>query len=451
VLPVIDVAIVGAGPYGLSVAAHALAAGLNARVFGRPMRAWEHHMPQGMRLKSEPAASNLAASHPAVSNLAATNLAASHLAVSNPAASNPAASNLAGPGGGHSLAAYCAMAGLPHEYGSPIALADFVDYGKWFHAELVGDALDPSEVTSIRAEGDHFALELSFGRRVLAHSVVLALGFLPFARRPAALAALPPTVSTHSSDHSDLSRFDGLDVTVIGAGQSALETATLLLEAGARPRVVARATALDWNGDPEPDRAPIQRARAPHSGLGTGWKSWTCAERPGLVRRLPLAVRRHLVQTTLGPAGAWWLRERFEGRVPVLTGQNLLAAEDDLGVQLALMDRDGVVQSFHTEHVIAATGYEVDLDRVTVLEEPLRGLVRTEGRTPHLNSTFETSIPGLYMVGLASAVAFGPVMRFVYGAGFAARRVTRGLTASAASRHYRRETGTVFGDQRLNA
>lgn len=416
-LPVIDVAIVGAGPYGLSAAAHTLAAGLDTCVFGRPMRAWEHHMPQGMLLKSE-----------------------------------PSASNLADPRGRHDLAAYCRWAGLPYGYGQPVPLETFVDYGKWFQAQAVADAVDTAEVTGVRAEGKLFAVELASGRRVMARAVVLALGFLPFARRPAALTELPPTVCTHSSEHSDLSRFEGLDVTVVGAGQSALETATLLLEAGARPRVLARAAALEWNGTPEPSRSLVRRVLAPRSGLGTGWRSWTWAERPGLVRHLPLTTRRHIVRTTLGPAGSWWLRERFDGRIPVLTGHSLVAAKEDLGVRLTLKEPGGESRTLHTEHVIAATGYEVDVARIGILDVALRAEIGTEGTTPRLNRTFETSVPGLYMIGLAAAATFGPVMRFVHGADFAARRVTRGLTAAAGSRrHYRRETGAGLGTHRLNA
>ena len=55
----VEVAIVGAGPYGLSLAAHLDAAGIQTRVFGRPMDSWRSHMPEGMLLKSDPFASNL--------------------------------------------------------------------------------------------------------------------------------------------------------------------------------------------------------------------------------------------------------------------------------------------------------------------------------------------------------------------------------------------------------
>ena len=56
---VTEVAIIGAGPYGLSVAAHLRKLGIGFRLFGRPMHTWLTQMPKGMLLKSEGFASNL--------------------------------------------------------------------------------------------------------------------------------------------------------------------------------------------------------------------------------------------------------------------------------------------------------------------------------------------------------------------------------------------------------
>ncbi|GIH74551.1 NAD(P)-binding domain-containing protein [Planobispora longispora] len=397
--PIIDVAVVGAGPYGLSVAAHAVAAGLDTRVYGRPMQAWDRHMPQGMLLKSE-----------------------------------PEASNLADPRGDYGLETYCGRRRLPYAYGTPIPVETFVDYGRWFHTQAIGDVVDDSSVAKVRSDGDLFAVELVTGQTVRARTVVLALGFLPFAHRPAALSGLPAAVATHSSDHHDLSRFAGLDVTVVGAGQSALETATLLLEAGARPRVVARGDALLWNGVPATDRLAIERALAPRSGLGTGWRAWVWSELPGTVRHLPPALRRHIVRTTLGPAGSWWLKERFDGRVPVLVGQTLEGATHRDGVNLRLRGANGDLTTVHTDHVIAATGYAVDVARIGILDGRLTRAIRRTGTSPKLSKHFETSVGGLFAVGLAAAGTFGPVMRFVHGAKFAARRTTLGLASRLKTR-----------------
>ncbi|MEV5501294.1 NAD(P)-binding domain-containing protein [Nonomuraea fuscirosea] len=387
--PVIDVAIVGAGPYGLSVAAHALPAGLDARVFGRPMHAWERHMPRGMLLKSEADASHLA---------------------------DPAR-----------------RFGLDtfhrHAFGEPVPVERFAAYGRWFQARAVGTALEEQEVSSVGLDGGRFAVTLASGEVVPARTAVLALGFLPFAYRPRSLAALPPEVCTHSSDHADLSAFAGRDVTVVGAGQSALETATLLAEAGASVRVLARTDALAWNDVPARRRSTLARLRAPRSALGSGWPSVAWSRLPGAVRHLPAAARGHIVRTTLGPAGSWWLRERFDGAVTVTLGTRLMAGEHRDGVRLQLRDATGARTTMVTEHVIAATGYRVDVGRIGVLSEDLRRAVASSGPGPRLSRTFETSVAGLHLVGLAAAPTFGPAMRFVCGCDFAARRVTSGLVS----------------------
>ena len=51
--------VVGAGPYGLSIAAHFRAHNIETLVIGRPMASWSANMPVGMALKSEIFASNL--------------------------------------------------------------------------------------------------------------------------------------------------------------------------------------------------------------------------------------------------------------------------------------------------------------------------------------------------------------------------------------------------------
>ncbi|WP_220446732.1 FAD-dependent oxidoreductase [Nonomuraea deserti] len=387
--PVIDVAIVGAGPYGLSVAAHALGAGLDVRIFGKPMRAWEFHMPRGMLLKSEAAASHL----------------------------------------GDPERRYGLDAFHRYAYGEPVPVERFAAYGKWFRARAVGQALDESEVTAVGSEGHLFALSLSSGASVLARSAVLAVGHLPFAHRPGVLAGLPPEAATHSCDHHDLGAFAGRDVTVLGAGQSALETATLLAEAGASARIVARADALAWNDVPAERRSLLDRVRAPRSRLGGGWPSVAWSRLPGAIRYLPDATRDHIVRNTLGPAGSWWLRDRFDGAVKVILGTRLTGAEHGDGVRLHLRDLSGAAGTLDTEHVIAATGYRVDVERIAILREDLRRAVASSGPAPRLSATFETPVAGLHLVGLAAAATFGPSMRFVCGCDFAARRVTRGLVS----------------------
>ncbi|UYB42285.1 NAD(P)-binding domain-containing protein [Streptomyces sp. Je 1-4] len=390
-----DLVVVGAGPYGLSIAAHAAAAGLRLRVLGRPMASWRDHMPDGMLLKSE-----------------------------------PWSTDLSDPAGGHTLADYCAAHELTAEHGVPLPLDTFAAYGRWFGERAVPQ-VEEVTVTAVRPDGDGFHVETDTGEQIPARTVALALGVMPFVNRPWPLLELPPELASHSSDHRDLRRFSGQDVTVLGSGQSALETATLLAEQGARPRLVARADHLRWNAPPQPlARGRLRALRDPHSGLGTGWPNWLWSKLPGTVRRLPSGTRVHIAENALGPAGAWWLRERFEPAVPVLLSHRVrAAAPQDDGVRLHLTHTDGRTETLDTQHVVAATGFTPDLGRLRLLPLQVRTTLRTVGgsRAPELSSGFESSWPGLFFAGLLTAPSFGPSMRFVYGAGFTAARLLRGV------------------------
>ncbi|WP_267243127.1 NAD(P)-binding domain-containing protein [Streptomyces sp. PR69] len=391
-----DVAVVGAGPYGLSVAAHAAAAGLRVKVFGRTMASWRDHMPEGMFLKSEPWSSHL---------------------------SDPAAA--------HTLSRYAELRGFEARHGRPLPIGVFTEYGMWF-AEQAVPGVDDRTVTLV-SPADHggFRLRTEDGQTLHARTVVLAVGVMPFCHLPEQLRGLGEDRCTHSTAHRDLDRFRGADVTVVGAGQAALETATLLAEAGARPLLVARSAGLNWNSVPQPlHRGPLRSLRDPHSGLGTGWTSWVWSELPWAVRRLPARTREHIAGSALGPAGAWWLRERYEDRVPTLLGHALHTAEArGDGVRLTLRRPDGTAHTLRTGHVIAATGFTPDLGRLKLLDEALRSSLATVGasRTPALSAHFESSRPGLFFAGLLTAPSFGPAMRFVHGASFTARRLTTGL------------------------
>ncbi|MEV0224755.1 NAD(P)-binding domain-containing protein [Streptomyces sp. NPDC050704] len=389
-----DLLVVGAGPYGLSIASHAAAAGLSLRVLGRPMASWRDHMPPGMFLKSE-----------------------------------PWASSLSDPEGRLRLDAYCAEQGVAARHGEPVPVEMFASYGLWFARHAVPE-VDERMAVRLQAFPGGFEAVTDDGRTVRARTVALAVGVLPFAQVPAVFDELAPEYVSHSSDHGDLARFRGKDVTVVGGGQAALETAALLAEQGTRVRVVARARGLSWNEEPPPWERPWwQSARAPHSGLGPGWRNWFYAERPGAFHHLPETTRTRITATALGPAGAWWLRDRVEPTVELLLGNEVAAAYvSGGGVRLEAVGHTGELTSLDTEHVIAATGFRATGERLGLLAADVRGsLTVTPDGSPCLGREFESSWPGLFMAGLVTASGFGPAMRFVHGASFTARTLVRGV------------------------
>jgi lysine/ornithine N-monooxygenase len=399
----VEVAIVGAGPYGLSLAAHLRKAGASVRQFGLPMQLWRDFMPEGMFLKSQ-----------------------------------GFASNLSDPDHTHTLEAFCRATGRPYaSYGLPVPLDTFVAYGQWFRDELVPD-VEEVLVTDVARAGGGFEVSLANSEQVRARKVVVAIGVEAFAHVPEPLSALPSSACTHSSAHTDLGAFSGREVVVVGAGQSALETAALLHEKGASVQLVARKDKLTWNGPPLPlDRPLLQRLREPESGLGSGWATWFYSNQPRLFRRLPRSTRVYRARTALGPAGAIWLRSRVEGQFPVLTGYSVKWARvQDGGVRLGLAGAGGSSRELAADHVIAGTGYRTDLTRLPFLGDQMLAGLRTVPGTGSsaVGRDYQSSIPGLYVMGPAVAPTMGPVMRFVFGSEHAATTVARQLTAGGVSR-----------------
>jgi cation diffusion facilitator CzcD-associated flavoprotein CzcO len=394
--------VIGAGPYGLSVAAHLRGQGVPVRVFGDVMSSWRHQMATGMCLKSTPSASSLSA-----------------------------------PGAGYSLADFSVATGhRPMTDAQIVSAALFIQYGEWFQRQLVPD-VEPLMIRRLERAGRHgFGLSLSDGSELTASTVVVASGLNGFAHVPPELAAAagpsgpgPDSLVSHSSQHRDLSVLAGREVAVVGAGQSALESAALLHECGANVQVLVRGTAR-WGLPPKPHRGGVLGALPePNSPLGPTWRIYPFSHAPFMFRYLPAETRIRLVRQVLGPLGAYWLRDRVDGKLPVHEGHRVTSARaTDRKVELTVASAAGT-QRLQVDHVLAATGYHVDLDRVDYLDPALRGELRRTGGWPHLGAAFESSVPGLFFTGMTAAATFGPVMRFVCGAGFAARRISAAVAA----------------------
>ncbi|MET9845037.1 FAD-dependent oxidoreductase [Streptomyces ossamyceticus] len=394
------VAVIGAGPFGLSTAAHLRAHGIPVRVFGEPMVSWRDSMPAGMLLKSTPVASNIDA-----------------------------------PQRGNTLRDYCDAAGIRRLVTDEdiIPVETFTSYGEWFQQRLVPE-LERVRVVSVdRGRGGGFELKLDSGESFTARAVVVASGLFGLAYVPPELAGAAgdgPTPSgpvSHSSQHHDLGRFAGKELIVVGAGQSALETAVLAAEAGARVRVVARGRGAVAFGAP-PWKQPRLR---PESPFGRAWSLWALSHYPHPYRYLPAEARHYLVRRVLGPLGAWWLRERFEGHVEVREVDRVVRGGIiDGGPRLVVRGHDGRTEEMAADHVIAATGYRVDLGAMGFLGHELRTELEVSRGTPVLGAGFRSSIPGLYFTGLPAAASYGPVMRFVCGTEFASPRLARHLVGA---------------------
>jgi thioredoxin reductase len=403
----IDVAILGAGPYGLSVASHLRARGIDFRIFGRPMQSWRAHMPIGMHLKSEGFATNL---------------------------SDPSAS--------FTLKRFCIDRGLPYDSATAIPLDWFLAYGLTFQKRFVPE-IEERSVLAVKRRVNGFDLAFEDGEVLAARRLLVAVGVDSFRYMPAPLTLLPRELASHSADHAELKGFGQRDITIVGGGSSAVELGALLHESGANVRLVTRRSgALQYQ--PRPIVRPLwRRAVRPLSGIGYGWHSLLIAEAPQMFRLLPPQQRLWGVNHYLMPAAGWFVRDRFQDHVAHLSGYALESAvAAGSRVELRLRHAAGKQLLLKTDHVIAATGYRLDLDRLPILDEDLRRDVRRVGGTPRLSTNFESSVPGLYFLGPLSANCFGPAMRFVLGADFTARRLCRHLAStirkSASSASIRR-------------
>jgi cation diffusion facilitator CzcD-associated flavoprotein CzcO len=393
-----DAVVVGAGPYGLSTAAHLIGKGLKVAVFGKPLQLWREYMPQGMLLRS-----------------------------------HWWATNLSDPEKKFTFEKFFDASGYRPCYPVPIQM--FIDYGLWFQKNAVPN-VDETFVSTVERDGERFALTLANGRAAAATSVVIAAGLRYYANVPAEYAHLPAGLVSHTFEHSDLKRFAGRRVAMIGGGQSAVEYSALLHEAGAQVSLIARRPIRWLPPDADHRRRFMDQLRAPRAGIAPGWVNWALEYFPYLFHRLPQSRKDRFTLSHYAAAANDWLRDRIFGKVELNEQQTIRELEPipGGGVALTLSSHKRIT----VDHVMLATGYKVDLHRLPMLSDSLKAEIRLEANVPILNHWFETSVPGLYIVGLTSVRSFGPLYRFVVGAKAAAPRVAsavarRARTASARS------------------
>lgn len=388
-----EVAIVGAGPYGLSVAAHLKAAKMSTRVFGDTMAFWRKNMPSGMKLRSP-----------------------------------WRASHIIDPDRAHSLDIFARENGIVHT--ENLSLVDFVRYGEWFRKRAVPD-VDPRMVVSVAAGPRGFRLTLNDGSKVEATRVVMAMGLTNQAYSPPEFAGLPSALVSHSSEMVNPADFRGRHVAVIGRGQSAVESAVLLNEAGAQVDLICRGD-VRWLGEEavRPRRAGnlmwhLRNALHAPSGIGPFPYSWA-ADMPSVLYRLPPELRKRMTALCLRAAASGWLQPRARG-VRIDAGRTISAVREK--AERIVLQLDNGAADY--EHVVLSTGYLININRLGVVAPELFSRVKQSEGCPVLSPRFESSVPGLHFVGCSGVGSFGPLPRFVAGCGFAARRVTEAAIVSA--------------------
>lgn len=394
-----DVAVIGAGPYGLSISAQLSELGVEHRIFGPPMQTWRS-MPKGMKLKSLDFATGIYA-----------------------------------PRRGYSLIDYCRARNLSHA--EPLSMELFSEYGLWAQEQLVPH-LEQTEVTSLSQPALNFEIGLATGEKLRARRVVMATGLAYFARLPQVLKNLPKELVTHTSDHRDHEKFRGKDVVILGAGQSAIEAAVMTYEAGGRPEIMTRTDPVSFASPPPPSRKLRHRVLYPMSVLGPSRMGFFLQRVPHGFYFLPDAKRVELTRKLYGPWGAWWIHKRFIAANPIQTPFTDILSAAPKGGRLALQLRDkksGKDREHVVDHLVAGTGYEADLGVIPFLDRSLVGRIRRIESAPKLSINFESSVPGLFFVGASAAFSFGPLVRFVAGAEFVAPALAKHLAREATQKN----------------
>jgi len=380
----LDVAVVGAGPFGLSVAAHL--ARRRVRVFGEPMQTWRTRMPPDMLLRSDWEETSLSA-----------------------------------PDDSGTIDIWTREVGERRE--EPIPLPTFLRYADWFRRRFVPEN-DPSDIAHVDRGGCGYRLMTAAGDEVDARQLVLAVGVTPFAHAPPPFAEAMGADIACAIDRQDHAAYRGGRVVVVGGGQGGLESAALAVRAGADVEVILRSE-LHWFTDREPyrPRGPLRRRlyRLAYPVVGYGPPPLNrLALHPDLFAALPGTARRRVARRILRAGGSAWLRGEIEGKVKVTEGLAVLGVERRQG-HIHLRLSDGSARA--ADGVIVAAGFRFSLDRMRFLSEAVTSRIATEDGWPVLDRYFRCTDPGLLFVGFAAERRFGPIARFVSGSRFTARRV----------------------------
>ena len=360
--------VVGAGPYGLAVAARARESGIDTVVVGRPLGFWSDHMPTDMFLRSG---------------------LDWHLDAA----------------GVHTFEAFVEEQGLLPSELDPIPIGVFLDYATWFQGQKQL-TIRETFVSALEQRDTQFVATLEDGSQIGAERVVAAPGCGYFAHVPEWAAELPAGLGSHTSDFVRFDEMAGQRVLIVGGRQSAYEWAALLGE-----HDVARVDIVHRHDVPRFERV-----------------SWRFVDDyvdatmsiPGWWRSLPLTDQEQIGQKfwEVGRMTLeWWLAPRLTGaRFHLWPNRLVVGATSEHEATVVTLSGG---ERLSVDRVIFATGYEVELANVPYLHPVISDVAVVDG-FPALDENFQSSIPGLYFTGFAATRDFGPFFGFTKGCPVAA-------------------------------
>ncbi|GGR18107.1 hypothetical protein GCM10008957_33600 [Deinococcus ruber] len=381
--PDTELLIIGAGPFGLALAAYSQHLGIPHRVVGRPMEFWHTNMPEGMYLRSA---------------------CDWHL----------------DPTGHATIERFLSERGQTSAEVEPLSRAFYLAYTEWFQQQKKIDPVPEyvQQLDSLKPDGHLFRATLEDGQSITARNVALAVGFKYFKYEPQdLLERLPAGRFSHTCDLVDFNSLAGKRVLILGGRQSAFEWAALLHEAGASAVHVSHRhdspafAAADWSWV-----GPLVEAMV---------------DDPAWFRRLSPQEQQE-VSHRLWSEGRLkvepWLESRVRHDSVHLWPRTELASCEEL--------KDGTLrvtlhsgESVEIDHIVLATGYRVRLEQVPFLAAGnLLSQLPTHDGFPALDEHFQTSVPGLYITSLAAGQAFGPFFGFTISVRTSARLIGQAVS-----------------------
>lgn len=374
-----EILIVGAGPFGLSIAAQATHDGIDHLIVGKPMEFWRQNMPKGMFLRSA---------------------CDWHLDPQNV----------------DTIESYLQSQGKTPRDVEPLSLDFYLSYCDWFQQQKRIQPL-PVYIHKLARTNDRFVATTVNGDLINARRIVLAPGFKHFRYIPPELKAkLPAHSYQHTCDFIDFSNARNRRYLIIGGRQSAFEWAALLLEAGA-------------------DAVHISHRHATPEFDVAEW-DWinelvdSTVDNPSWFRRLSQAEKDDIShrmwaegRLKLEP----WLAPRIkDDRVKLWPHTELASCDQQDNGELSVILTNG--ESFEVDHVVLATGYKVDVAQLPVLANGnLLEQLETRNGFPVLDDHFETSIPGLFITSMPAGQDFGPFFGFTVSVRTSAKLICRRL------------------------
>ena len=383
-----DLLIIGAGPFGLALAAQAAHDGIEHVIVGKPMGFWRENMPKGMFLRSA---------------------CDWHLDPQNE----------------HTIEAFLRTQGKTPKDVEPLSLEFYLSYAEWFRQQknieplpVYVEQIDRLQTNDFSDETHGFIATTATGETIEAKRVVLAPGFKHFANFPSELTVkLPRGRYQHTSTFVDFRNANDKRFLIIGGRQSAYEWAALLLEAGAKAVHLSHRHAspafdvADWSWVNE---------LVDNMAADPNWfRRLSQTEKDEVSHRLWAEGRLKLEP---------WLAPRLnDDRVHIHPQTQLVTCKETANGDLEVVVSNG--ETINVDTIVLATGYKVEITRLPILSPNLKTKLETRNGFPVLDNHFETSIPGLFITSMPAAQDFGPFFGFTISVRTSAKLISQRLLA----------------------